>query len=259
MYERLKGKRAIVTGATAGIGEAISRRLAGAGCHLVITGRRIERLEALARELEEQQAVAVTPLSMDVTDPQEVEAKLSTALERFPVDILINNAGLALGLEPLDKGSLEHWERMIDTNLKGLLYVSRLVMGQMRKRNTGHILNMGSIAGETAYPGGNVYCATKAAVHMLSDAMNCDALGTRIRIGTLAPGAVETEFSDVRFEGDRDRSQAVYEGYTPLSAEDIADLALYVLAAPEHVNIQHVRIMPTAQRNPFQLDRSGTI
>ncbi|WP_456394505.1 SDR family NAD(P)-dependent oxidoreductase [Nitratifractor sp.] len=259
MHERLKGKRAIITGATAGIGEAIARRLAEAGCHLVITGRRIERLETLARELEEQQAVAVTPLAMDVTDPQEVEAKLSAALKRFPVDILINNAGLALGLEALDRGSLEHWERMIDTNLKGLLYVSRLVMAQMRERDSGHILNMGSIAGETAYPGGNVYCATKAAVHMLSEAMNCDALGTRIRIGTLAPGAVETEFSDVRFAGDRDKSRAVYEGYTPLSAEDIADLALYVLAVPEHVNIQHVRIMPTAQRNPFQLDRSGTI
>jgi NADP-dependent 3-hydroxy acid dehydrogenase YdfG len=219
----------------------------------------MERLEQLSRELEEQQAVAVTPLAMDVTDAEEVKAKLSPVLERFPVDILINNAGLALGLEPLDQGRLEQWEQMIDTNLKGLLYVSRLVMAQMRERNCGHILNMGSIAGETAYPGGNVYCATKAAVHMLSDAMNADALGTKIRIGTLAPGAVDTEFSDVRFEGDRQKRDAVYEGYTPLSAGDIADLALYILATPEHVNIQHVRIMPTAQRNPFQLDRDGTI
>jgi len=259
MSERLSGKRALVTGASAGIGEAIARRLAEAGCHLVITGRRAERLEKLARELEEHQAVAVTPLAMDLTDAGEVGKKLAPVLEKFPVDILINNAGLALGLEPLDRGSLDHWERMIDTNIKGLLTVSRLVMAQMRERNRGHILNMGSIAGEVAYPGGNVYCATKAAVHMLSDAMNSDALGTKIRIGTLAPGAVDTEFSDVRFEGDRGKRDAVYEGYTPLSAEDIADLALYILETPEHVNIQHVRIMPTAQRNPFQLDRSGTI
>jgi NADP-dependent 3-hydroxy acid dehydrogenase YdfG len=259
MSERLAGKTALVTGASAGIGEAIARRLAAEGCHLILTGRRAERLERLARELEEHEAVAVTPLQMDVTDAEEVEEKLAPLLRKYSVDILVNNAGLALGLEPLDRGSLEHWEQMIDTNLKGLLYVSRLVMARMRERNSGHILNMGSIAGETAYPGGNVYCATKAAVHMLSDAMNSDALGTKIRICTLAPGAVETEFSDVRFGGDRQKRDAVYEGYTPLSADDIADLALYILGTPEHVNIQHVRIMPTAQRNPFQLDRNGTI
>jgi len=259
MTNRLEGKTALVTGASAGIGEAIARRLASAGCHLILTGRRLDRLESLARELEEHEAVAVTPLAMDVSSEAEVREKLSPLLEKYPIDILVNNAGLALGLEPLDRGSLDHWERMIDTNVKGLLYVSRLVMGQMRERNTGHILNLGSIAGEVAYPGGNVYCATKAAVHMLGDAMNVDAMGTKIRVGTLAPGAVETEFSDVRFEGDRSKRDAVYEGYTPLSADDIADLALYILNAPEHVNIQHVRIMPTAQRTPYLLDRKGTI
>jgi len=259
MSNRIRGKTALVTGATAGIGEAIARRLAAAGVHLILTGRRAERLEALARELESREAVAITTLRLDVRDREAVERELPPILEKSPVDILVNNAGLALGLEPLDKGSVEEWEQMIDTNIKGLLYITRLVMGQMRERNRGHILNLGSIAGETAYPGGNVYCATKAAVHMLSEAMNADALGTKIRIGTIAPGAVDTEFSDVRFGGDRARRNAVYEGYTPLSAEDIADLALYILNAPEHVNIQHARIMPTAQRNPYLLDREGTI
>ncbi|WP_457606971.1 SDR family NAD(P)-dependent oxidoreductase [Nitratifractor sp.] len=257
MENRLQGKTALITGAASGIGEACARRLARAGCHLVLTGRRTERLEKLARELEGEQAVAVVALTLDVTDAEAVERKLGEILQRHEIDILINNAGLALGLEPIDRGSLDHWERMIDTNVKGLLYVSRLVMAQMRERDTGHILNLGSIAGEIAYPGGNVYCATKAAVHMLSDAMNVDAFGTKIRIGTIAPGAVETEFSDVRFEGDRVKRDAVYEGYTPLSAEDIADLALYILNAPEHVNIQHTRIMPTAQRNPYLLHRES--
>ncbi len=259
MTNRIGGKTALVTGATAGIGEAIARRLAAAGVHLILTGRRTQRLDALARELEDREAVAVTTLRLDVRDREAVERELPPILEKSPVDILVNNAGLALGLEPLDKGSVEEWERMIDTNIKGLLYVTRLVMGRMRERNRGHILNLGSIAGEVAYPGGNVYCATKAAVHMLTEAMNADVLGTRIRIGTIAPGAVDTEFSDVRFGGDKTKRDAVYEGYTPLSAEDIADLALYILNAPEHVNIQHARIMPTAQRNPYLLDRDGTI
>jgi 3-hydroxy acid dehydrogenase/malonic semialdehyde reductase len=259
MSNRLSGRTALVTGASAGIGEAIARRLAASGCHLILTGRRQERLEKLTRELEEHEAVAVTPLVMDLRHREEVEEQLRPILEKYPIDILINNAGLALGLEPLDRGAVEEWEQMIDTNIKGLLYVSRLVMAQMRKRDSGHILNLGSIAGEMAYPGGNVYCATKAAVHMLTEAMNVDAHGTRIRIGTLAPGAVDTEFSDVRFHGDRAKREAVYKGYTPLSAEDIADLAHYILQAPEHVNIQHVRIMPTAQRNPYLLDRSGKI
>ncbi|WP_456458606.1 SDR family NAD(P)-dependent oxidoreductase [Nitratifractor sp.] len=255
MENRLKGKTALITGAGSGIGEACARTLASAGCHLLLAGRRAEKLERLARELEEKEAVAVVVLPLDVSDRNAVERTLAPALERHTVDILINNAGLALGLEPLDHGQVEHWERMIDTNVKGLLYVTRLVMAQMRERDHGHILNLGSIAGEVAYPGGNVYCATKAAVHMLGDAMNVDAMGTRIRVATLAPGAVDTEFSDIRFEGDRAKRDAVYAGYEPLTARDIADLALYILNTPEHVNIQYVRIMPTAQRNPYLLHR----
>jgi NADP-dependent 3-hydroxy acid dehydrogenase YdfG len=255
MENRLQGKHALITGATSGIGEACARALAATGCHLILTGRRSDRLDALAKELENTEAVSVITATFDVTDATAVETALTPLLAMYPIDILINNAGLALGLEPLDQGSLEHWEQMIDTNIKGLLCVTRPILAQMRERNTGHILNLGSIAGETAYPGGNVYCATKAAVHMLSDAMNADAVGTHIRIGTIAPGAVDTEFSDIRFEGDTTKRNAVYKGYTPLSAQDIADLALYILNAPPHVNIQHTRIMPTAQRNPYLLDR----
>jgi NADP-dependent 3-hydroxy acid dehydrogenase YdfG len=252
---RVRGKTALITGATAGIGEACARVLATEGCHLIITGRRQERLDALAKELEQTFEVNVVAAPMDVTNKASVENVLVPLLQQYSVDVLINNAGLALGLEAIDQGRLQQWEQMIDTNIKGLLYVTRLVLRQMRERNTGHILNMGSIAGETGYPGGNVYCATKAAVHMLSNAMNADAAGTRIRIGAIAPGAVDTEFSDVRFEGDQIKRDAVYEGYVPLTARDIADLALYILNAPEHVNIQYSRIMPTAQRNPYVLHR----
>ena len=255
MENRLTGKHALITGATSGIGEACARTLAASGCHLLLTGRRSKRLEALARELEESEAVSVVTATFDITDAAAVETALVPLLEMYPIDILLNNAGLALGLESIDRGTLAHWEQMIDTNIKGLLYVTRLVMTQMRARNTGHILNLGSVAGETAYPGGNVYCATKAAVHMLTDALNVDAIGTAIRVGTIAPGAVDTEFSDVRFEGDRRKRDAVYAGYTPLTAQDIADLAHYILNAPPHVNIQHTRIMPTAQRNPYLLNR----
>jgi NADP-dependent 3-hydroxy acid dehydrogenase YdfG len=252
---RVSGKTALITGATAGIGEACARALATEGCHLIITGRRQERLDALDKELEQTFAVNVVAAPMDVTNKASVENVLVPLLQQYSVDVLINNAGLALGLEAIDQGRLQQWEQMIDTNIKGLLYVTRLVLKQMRERNNGHILNMGSIAGETGYPGGNVYCATKAAVHMLSNAMNADAAGTRIRIGAIAPGAVDTEFSDVRFEGDQIKRDAVYEGYVPLTARDIADLALYILNAPEHVNIQYSRIMPTAQRNPYVLHR----
>ena len=255
MQNPLQGKHVLITGATSGIGEACARSLAAAGAHLILTGRRSDRLDALAHELEKNEAVSVITATFDIADADAVEAALTPLLKMYAIDILINNAGIALGLEPLDQGSLTHWGQMIDTNIKGLLYVTRPLLAQMRERNTGHILNLGSIAGETAYPGGNVYCATKAAVHMLSDALNADAMGTDIRIGTIAPGAVDTEFSDTRFEGDTTKRNAVYEGYTPLCAQDIADLALYILSAPPHVNIQHTSIMPTAQRNPYLLDR----
>ena len=255
MENRLRGKTALITGASSGIGRAIAYELAKAGVHLIITGRRFELLEAMARDIEENYAVAVVEKEFDIRDKEAVERVTDELLKRYEIDILINNAGLALGLEPLDKGNIEQWEQMIDTNIKGLLYITKPIMAQMRERNCGDIINMGSIAGEVAYPGGNVYCATKAAVHMLTEAMNSDAFGTNIRVSTIAPGAVDTEFSDVRFAGDKAKRDAVYRGYKPLSAEDIADIAIFILNTPSHINIQHLKVMPTAQRNPFQLYR----
>ncbi len=255
MENRLKDKVAFITGASAGIGKEVAYLLANSGVHLILSARRVDRLNEIAKELEENFAVAVVTVELDMQNRDMVESKVSEILKKYEIDILINNAGLALGLEPLDRGSVEQWEQMIDTNIKGLLYITRLVMAQMRDRNRGDIINMGSIAGEIAYPGGNVYCATKAAVHMLTEAMNSDAFGTNIRVATVAPGAVETEFSDVRFSGDKDKSNAVYKGYQPLSAKDISELVVYILNAPLHVNIQYAKIMPTAQRNPFQLYR----
>jgi len=178
-------------------------------------------------------------------------------LEGTQADILINNAGLALGLEPLYEGDIDQWEEMIDANIKGLLYVSRAVIPQMKAKGRGHIVNIGSIAGEMAYPGGNVYCASKAAVHSLSKSMNIDLQGTGVRVSNVAPGAAVTNFSNTRFSGDSEKAQGVYEGYEALKADDIAELIIYILNAPEHVNIQETLIMPTAQRNPYVLSREA--
>jgi len=256
MRNTLQGKHALITGATSGIGKACALRLAEAGVHLLLSGRDAQKLEALRQEFQKF-GVEITLLCFDVRERKAVEAALAAALKTTAVDILINNAGLALGLEPLDAGDADQWEEMIDANIKGLLYVSRAVVPQMRERNSGHILNIGSIAGKMTYPGGNVYCATKSAVHALSEAMNIDLAGTAVRVGNIAPGAVETNFSNTRFSGDGDKADAVYEGYEPLHPEDIADLALYILSAPPHVNIQDTLIMPTAQRNPYVLSRNG--
>jgi len=256
MNRALEGRRALVTGANSGIGEACARRLAEAGADLVLHGRSAAKLAPLVAELQAL-GVAVATTVFDVRDRKAVEAELAKLLETTEIDILVNNAGLALGLDPIDAGDADQWEEMIDANVKGLLYVSRAVIPQMRARNRGHILNLGSIAGKMTYPGGNVYCATKSAVHALTEAMNIDLVGTAVRVGNIAPGAVETNFSNTRFSGDGAKADAVYEGYEPLHAEDIADLALYILTAPPHVNIQDVLIMPTAQRNPYVLSREG--
>jgi len=256
MGNRLQGKRALVTGATSGIGKACAQRLAEAGAHLVLCGRSGEKLERLKQELGSF-GVEVKVVVFDVRNRREVESRLSGLLETTTIDILINNAGLALGLEPFDGGNVDQWEEMIDANIKGLLYVSRVIVPQMRRQNSGHIINIGSIAGKMTYPGGNVYSATKAAVHALGEAMNIDLAGTAVRAGNIAPGAVETNFSKTRFSGDETRADAVYEGYEPLHPEDIADLALYILNAPPHVNIQDVLVMPTAQRNPYVHTRNG--
>ncbi len=251
---RLKNKTALITGATSGIGASCAKKLAKKKVNLILTGRREDKLFELQKKLAKYD-VKIEILAFDVRDRKSVEKKLNLILENHTIDILINNAGLALGIESIDQGDLENWETMIDTNIKGLLYVSKIILPHMRKNNSGHVINLGSIAGVMTYPGGNVYCATKSAVHVLSEAMNIDLVGTDIRVSNIAPGAVKTEFSDVRFKGDKEKSDAVYEGYEPLVAKDISDLIYYVLNAPEHVNIQHSLIMSTAQRNPYTLHR----
>ena len=252
----LKGKLALITGATSGIGEACAKELAQYGVNLILTGRRKDRLKELKKELLDKYDIKINIFPLDVTHKEDVEKKISHSTIKQNIDILINNAGLALGLEKLDEGNIDNWEKMIDTNIKGLLYVSRVIMKHMRENNKGHIINLGSIAGQTCYPGGNVYSATKAAVHSLTESMNIDCIGTNIRVSTVAPGAVETEFSTTRFAGDEEKAASVYDGYEPLKANDIANLIIYILSAPEHVNIQHTLIMPTAQRNPYMLHRA---
>ncbi len=250
MTNRLKGKTALVTGATSGIGRASVLELAKSGVNLILVGRDKEKLHHLVEELSDRK-ISIELVVLDVRERADVKEKL----EGIQTDILINNAGLALGLDPVDEGDIDQWEEMIDANIKGLLYVSRAVIPQMKAKGVGHIVNIGSIAGEMAYPGGNVYCATKAAVHSLSQSMNIDLVGTGVRVSNVAPGAVETNFSNTRFSGDSEKADSVYEGYEPLKAEDIAGLIVYILNAPAHVNIQDTLIMPTAQRNPYVLSR----
>lgn len=249
---RLKGKRALITGASAGIGEACARAFASYGVELILLARREARLEELRKELEREHRISVRPVTIDVRDRAAIlELAERLAGEDQIPDILINNAGLSRGLDPIQGGHFEDWDEMIDTNIKGLLNVTRALLPHMIRRDRGHIVNLGSIAGHMVYPNGNVYNATKFAVNALTQAMNVDLVGTNIRVSSIDPGAVETEFSLVRFHGDTDRAAAVYQGYQPLTPADIADAICYVTNTPEHVNIQELVIMPTAQRNPY--------
>lgn len=254
---RIQGKTVLVTGATSGIGRACAQAFAEKGARLVLAARREARLEEVAEALRAHGTVVVTRV-LDVRDREDVLlfAEELDGQGLVP-DVLVNNAGLASGLSKVHEGDFEDWDRMLDTNVKGLLNVTRAVLPLMVARDAGHVVNIGSIAGRMAYPGGNVYNASKFAVRALNDAMNIDLAGTRIRVSSVDPGAVETEFSEVRFHGDRDQAAKVYEGYQPLTAEDIADAVLYVTNAPEHVNVQSLLIMPTAQRNPYLLHREG--
>lgn len=243
-------KIALITGATAGIGEAMSELLAGQGYDLIITGRRSDRLQALAGKLEKDSGVKVLPLCFDVRSLAETEKHLlNLPPEWKKIEVLVNNAGLAVGMEPVQSGLYEDWERMIDTNVKGLLYVSRIVSNYMIANGRGHIVNLCSIAGKEVYPNGNVYCASKHAVDALTKAMRIDLLPHRIRVSQICPGAVETEFSEVRFKGDKERAAGVYKGFVPLKARDVADAILYMIQCPPHVNINDMVIMPAAQAN----------
>jgi NADP-dependent 3-hydroxy acid dehydrogenase YdfG len=241
-------KTACITGATSGIGEAIAFRLARENMNLIVTGRREERLARLKKEIEALCGVQVYALSFDVRNYGEVCRAFGSLPDGWQeIETLVNNAGLAVGLDPLHEGAVDDWERMIDTNIKGLLYVTRAVSPGMVARKSGHIINIGSIAGKEVYPDGAVYCATKHAVDALSKGMRMDLLPHGIRVTQICPGAVETEFSLVRFKGDRRRADRVYDGFVPLSAADIAEAVGFAVTRPPHVDVQDLLVMPTAQ------------
>lgn len=253
---QLDGKLVLVTGASAGIGEACARRFAAEGADLAVWARRRGRLEILAEELEAAHGVQVQVDAVDVRDRSAVERAADTLREAGgPPDVLVNNAGLAAGYDPLQEGDPDDWDRMIDTNVKGLLNVSRSLLPAMIERDRGHVINVGSTAGHQVYPRGNVYNATKYAVRALTEGMNLDLSGTGVKASSVDPGFVETEFSVVRFHGDEERAEEVYEGFTPLSAEDVADAICYVASAPDHVNVFDLVLLPTDQRNVYVVDR----
>lgn len=258
MSNPISGKWALITGATSGFGKAIAEQFARHGCNVIITGRRAEKLEAAEHILREKYNVHVLSYCFDVRDVNQcIEMANDLSQREIVPDILVNNAGLASGKNKIYEGLLSDWEKMIDTNIKGLLYITRAILPMMVERNEGHILNIGSTAGHTVYPEGNVYNATKFAVKALNEAINLDLAGTNIRCCSIDPGAAETEFSIVRFHGDEEKAKKVYQGFQPLLAENIADIAYYVVTTPAHVNITNLVVYPTAQRNVYVWDKKG--
>ena len=240
-------KIVLITGATSGIGLGCARKFAANGDKLILTGRNAIRLSEISSELKAQGTEVVT-LKFDVRDREAAQKAIeSLPTEWTKIDVLVNNAGLALGLEPEYEGDFNDWDGMIDTNIKGLLTMTRLIVPGMIERNSGHIINIGSVAGDAAYAGGNVYCATKAAVKALSDGLRIDVANTSVRVTNLKPGLVETNFSNIRFHGDTDRAAKLYQGIKPLTGDDIADVAVYAANAPAHVQIAEVLILATHQ------------
>ncbi|MBP8067396.1 MAG: SDR family NAD(P)-dependent oxidoreductase [Pedobacter sp.] len=247
---------ALITGASSGIGEACAHTFAQQGYHLILVGRREQLLEKVAHQLIAKYGIEIKTLQIDVRDKEELAYKLGTLAPNWKkVDVLINNAGLSQGLDPIDKGSTYDWDTMIDTNVKGLLYVTKIISNWMIEQKKGHIINIGSIAGKEVYANGNVYCATKHAVDALNKAMRIDLLPHGIKVTAIHPGAVETEFSIVRFKGDEARAKKVYDGFEPLVAQDIAEAIWFAVSRPAHVNINDMLIMPTAQANGNLLKR----
>lgn len=250
-------KIVLITGATSGIGLGCAKKFAENGYKLILTGRNEHRLAEVCKALTASGAQVIT-LAFDVRDHEKAKKYIFGLPEEWQaIDVLVNNAGLALGLEPEYEGDPEDWETMIDTNIKGLLTMTRLIVPGMVERNRGHIINIGSVAGDAAYAGGNVYCATKAAVKALSDGLRIDVAGTAIRVTNLKPGLVETNFSNIRFRGDISRAANVYKGIKPLTGDDIADVAVYAANAPEHVQIAEVLILATHQASGSVIVRSG--
>lgn len=248
----LKDKIALITGASSGIGEATARLLATSGYKLILAARRIDRL----RKLEAELRTSVHLIELDVRNQPAVEAAIGQLPEEWkPIDLLVNNAGLSRGLDKLHEGKIQDWEEMIDTNIKGLLFVSRAVIPGMVARGRGHIINVGSIAGHEVYPAGNVYCATKHAVDAITRGLRLDLNGTPIRVSTVDPGLVETEFSLVRYHGDKERAGRAYNGMKPLSPADVAEAIAWVADRPEHVQVAEVIILPTAQASTTTVSR----
>jgi serine 3-dehydrogenase len=253
---RIAGKLALITGASSGIGRACAERLAADGCNLVLWARRMERLEALAESLRASRRVSVLVGAVDVRDRAGVNAAAAALVAAGSVpDILLNNAGLAAGLATLQDGDPDDWDRMIDTNVKGLLNVSRALLPHLVRRGTGHVVNIGSTAGHQTYPMGNVYNASKFAVRALTEGMNLDVVGTMVRVSAVDPGHCRTEFAAVRFHGDTARAAQVYEGFRPLAPEDVAEIVAFVVNLPEHVNLFDAVVLPTAQRNVYVIHR----
>lgn len=253
----LKGKWAIITGASTGIGLAIAKFFAQAGLNLILTARRREKLLQIKEELEDEYSVQVLVFDFDISNKKACQDFVHQ-ISDITIDILVNNAGLGLGLDPIYQANMDDWDRMIDTNVKGLLYLTRMISPDMVDRKSGHILNIGSIAGHQAYRGGAVYCATKFAVNAINTSMKMDLHGTGVRVSMISPGMVNTDFSTTRFYGDQEKANAVYTGMTPLSAEDIADVALFVVSRPKHVNIMDVILLPTDQSSTYMVHRENS-
>lgn len=243
----MKGKTIFITGATSGIGEGCARKFAAMGSNLILNGRNTEKLESLKKELTTQ-GVEVLTLPFDVRDRKAMQQAVDSLQGQWKhVDVLINNAGLVIGMDKEHEGSLDEWDIVIDTNIKALLAMTRLIVPGMVERGCGHVINIGSIAGDAAYAGGSVYCATKAAVKALSDGLRIDLVDTPVRVTNIKPGMVETNFSVIRFRGDQDKADAVYKGIRPLTGDNIADVVYYAASAPAHVQIAEVLVMPTYQ------------
>lgn len=254
--KRLKEKISLITGATSGIGEACAVELARDGSNLILTGRRIEKLENLANDLIKKYDVDCLPLTLDVRDKNNIFKTIETLSARWrSIDILINNAGLARGMAKLSEVNSDDWDEMIDTNVKGLLNFTRAVVPGMIKRGKGHVVNIGSIAGHEVYPGGNVYCATKHAVDALTKGLRLDLVDTPLRVSSVDPGLVETEFSMVRFRGDKDKAANVYKGLEALRGKDIAEIVLFIVTRPAHVQIADTIVFPTAQASAMVTHR----
>jgi len=252
--DRLKDKWVLITGATSGIGKACAYQFAEQGSNLILTGRREDRLKEISKDIGNRYSVHIESFAFDIRDRE--ACKLCVDSASNPIDILINNAGLASGKDPVDQADFEDWDKMIDTNIKGLLSMTRFVSEKMRERNSGHIINIGSIAGHEAYAGGSVYCGTKHAVKAITKATKMDLHGTDIRVSEVSPGLVETEFSEVRFHGNKEEAKQVYDNMSPLKAGDIAEIVIFTASRPPHVNIMDTIVLPTAQSSSTMVHRT---